>query len=396
MKLAAVIAAGDRRAARLVYGENKAFLELAGLPLVAHVALTLQSVPEVSSVWIVGNSERLTKIFDDAALRAKLCKPLFILEQFENLYQNAWQSYRHILGSRALSAETANAAPETHLPRSATPAAATAPPQAVQFASENFARDPQLADATTRVFYLSCDIPFATPQEISDFLQSAFELDAPYVAGLVAERSLAPFRARTPDARGASDNKPGIEPALFGVREGRFRQNNLHLVQPALLPNRHYIEELYENRHQKNWREILRMAWKVLHAEEGSLVLIFYFLLAHLALIFDRLRWAWLAQKIRARISMHDYEAAFSRLLRAPFRMVVTQVGGCGIDIDDEADLDAARARYAEWRAQQTQLAETLHGPRRSDGNTANSAAPVTVVRRAASPAALKPCESHS
>lgn len=359
MKLAAVIAAGDRRAARLVSGESKAFLELAGLPLVAHVALTLQSVHEVSSVWIVGNAERLAKVFEDAALRAKLHKPLFILEQFENLYQNAWQSYRHILGSAsASSADGCNA------------------------------RDPQLADATTRVFYLSCDIPFATAQEIADFLQSAFELDAPYVAGLVAERSLAPFRGRASGERSDADIESGIEPALFGVCEGRFRQNNLHLVQPALLPNRHYIEEFYENRHQKNWRQILRMAWKVLHSEEGSLALIFYYLLAHLALIFDRLRWAWFARKIRERISMHDYEAAFSRLLRAPFRMVVTQVGGCGIDIDDEADFTAARSRYAEWRAQQTLLAATLHGPLHSDGNAANPAAPITIVRRAASPAA--------
>ncbi len=357
----------------------------------AHVALTLQSVPEVSSVWVVGNVERLASIFEDAALRAKLCKPLFLLEQFENLYQNAWQSYRHILGSSAWAADSPIAATETNSPRNAMRTDEAAASRVTRFVREMFARDPQpanLSDTNLRVFYLSCDIPFATPQEISDFLQRAMKLAAPYVAGLVAASSLAAFRAReceenlsrsrAEDAQSIS--KVGIEPALFGVREGRFRQNNLHLVQPALLPNRHYIEEFYENRHQRDWREILRMAWKVLCSEEGSPMLIFSYLLAHLALIFDRLHWPKLAQKIRTKISMHDYEVAFSRLLRAPFRMVVTQVGGCGVDIDDEADLDAARARYAEWRAQQTKLAEALHGPLPATSSDAKGIAPILVL----------------
>ncbi len=340
MQLTAVVAAGDRRAARKVCGESKAFLELAGKPLVVHVVSTLQSVQEVSSVWVVGDLDRLARVFENAELRTSLRKPLVLLEQFEDLYQNAWQSYRRILPQAG--------------PRG---------------------RDPLASDAALRVFYLSCDIPFVTPQEISDFLRRGMKTGAPYVAGLVAAETLAPFRTREP-------NVPGIDPSFFGVSEGRFRQNNLHLVQPALLPNRHYIEELYENRYQKNWREILRLAWRVFRSEEGSLALIFYFLLAHLALFADRIGWPWLARKIRSRISMRHYEMALSRMLRAEFRMVVTQIGGCGIDIDDENDLAAAQARYAEWRAQQAMLAEQLHGPAPLPLLTTPQAeTPITLVR---------------
>ena len=41
----AIVAAGDRRAAKAVYGESKVYLELGGRPLVAHVVAMLQRVP---------------------------------------------------------------------------------------------------------------------------------------------------------------------------------------------------------------------------------------------------------------------------------------------------------------------------------------------------------------
>ena len=44
MDIPAVVTAGDRGAAKAVRGENKVFLEVGGLPLVAHVVLALQDV----------------------------------------------------------------------------------------------------------------------------------------------------------------------------------------------------------------------------------------------------------------------------------------------------------------------------------------------------------------
>ena len=59
MEVPAVVAAGDRGAAKAIHGESKAFLELEGRALVAHVVATLQRVPEVSEVWVVGDGARL-------------------------------------------------------------------------------------------------------------------------------------------------------------------------------------------------------------------------------------------------------------------------------------------------------------------------------------------------
>ena len=55
----AIVMAGDRGAARAVHGQSKVYLEVAEQPLVAHVVAILQRVPQVSSVWVVGDALRL-------------------------------------------------------------------------------------------------------------------------------------------------------------------------------------------------------------------------------------------------------------------------------------------------------------------------------------------------
>ena len=62
---------------------------------------------------------------------------------------------------------------------------------------------------------------------------------------------------------------PGIRMAYFNVAEGRFRQSNLHLVKPARIVNRQYVEELYEHRYQKEFGNIVRLAWRRPKAPTG-------------------------------------------------------------------------------------------------------------------------------
>jgi molybdopterin-guanine dinucleotide biosynthesis protein A len=155
----AVVTAGDRRAAKAVYGESKVYLELGGLPLVAHVVAVLQQVPEVSEVWVVGNEERLKGVFERPEVRARLAKPLHIVAQFRNLYENAWETFRRILPG---------AGPE--------------------------GRDPvSEADLDQRVLYLPGDLPFATPQEISAFIRRGLANGCVYSVGLATDESLQDF-----------------------------------------------------------------------------------------------------------------------------------------------------------------------------------------------------------
>ncbi|MDJ0866677.1 MAG: NTP transferase domain-containing protein [Myxococcota bacterium] len=318
MGFPAIVTAGDRRAAKDVCGESKPYLVLAGQPLVAHVVSVLQRVPEISEVWVVGNAERLEAVLGDASFRAGLVKPLHVVPQFRNLYENGWETYRRLLPG--------------------------APAEG---------RDPEEADPPA--LFLSADLPFATPQEISAFIRRSLAVGCDYAVGLCTEGSLEPFY---PGA-----GRPGIRMAYFNLREGRFRQSNLHWIRPGRVGHRYYIEEMYEHRYQKQFGQILALAWRLLRIENGGLAVLYYYVMMQLASIADRNGLRRLADWLRDRIPLRRIEAGVSALLDTDFRFVVTEVGGCAVDIDLDSQFEAARERYDEWCTQQRVHAERLHGP---------------------------------
>ena len=319
MPVPAIVTAGDRKASRAIYGESKAYLVVAGRPLVAHVVATLQAVPEVSSVWVVGNAARLEAALGDPALRDLLRKPLHIVPQMRSLYENGWETYRRALPGA--------------------PAAG---------------RDPTPDDGPA--LFLSTDLPFATPHEISEFIRRSQATGADYSVGLVTEESM---RAFYPEAPG----KGGIHMAYFNLREGRFRQSNLHLIRPGRVMNRSYVEEMYEHRHQREFAKIIGLAWRLLRSERGGFAVVGYYGLMHLAGFLDRRGIRRIADRVRRWIPLARIERGCSTLLRGDFQFVVTEGGGCAVDIDNEHDYDIAELRYDEWRKDQLARVEQLYGP---------------------------------
>jgi GTP:adenosylcobinamide-phosphate guanylyltransferase len=319
MSVPAIVTAGDRKASRAIYGESKAYLVVAGRPLVAHVVATLQAVPEVSEVWVVGNAARLEPVLGDRSVRSTLRKPLHVVPQFRSLYENGWETYRRALPG-----------------------------------APNEGRDPTLEDGPA--LFLSSDLPFATPHEISEFIRRSFETGADYAVGLVTEPSM---RAFYPEAPG----KGGIHMAYFNLREGRFRQSNLHLIRPGRVRNRSYVEEMYEHRHQREFAQIVGLAWRLLRSERGGFAVLGYYGLMHIAGALDRRGIRWLADRVRRWIPLARIEAGISTLLGGTFQFVVTEGGGCAVDIDNEHDYDIAALRYHEWRKDQLARVEQLYGP---------------------------------
>src|SRR5262245_31375329 len=310
-KVPAIVAAGDARAARAVYGERKRYLEVGGRPLLARIVAGPQRGPEVSEVWVVGNAGRLAKALDQDGLRGGLAKPLWIVPQYRNLYENAWLTYRRLL-----------------------PGAGTE------------GRDPTPEEEELPILYLSCDLPFATPQELSSFVRQALATNVDYVLGLTTEQALEPFYPK--------DGVPGIRMAYFNLREGRFRQSNLHLVKPAKLGKRQYIEDMYEHRYQRQLGQVLGLAWRLFMDRGGGVRVLFYYALMHLAGVLDRSGVRHLADAVRRWIDLPRVERACGALLRGSFRFVVTDVGGCALDVDNEHDLDIARLRFADWERELT------------------------------------------
>lgn len=319
-RIPAVIAAGDRKASKAVYGQSKAYLELGGRALVAWAVRLLQRVPEVSEVWVVGDARRLEAVLSQEQREGGLQKPLVVVPQYRNLLENAWQSYRRMLPG----------APDA-------------------------GRDPAGAEEEKRpVLYLSADLPFATPEEVSAFVREGLALDCDYVLGLAAAKAFADF-APTGD-------KPGIEMAFFHTADGLFRQNNLHLVRPARIGNRGAIEEMYEHRYQKQVGQMLSLAWRILGSRGGGPLMLIYYALMHLALIFDRMGLKRLSDWARRGVAVSRVERACSSLLGAQFRLLVVEAGGAAIDIDNEHDLDVARMRFEEWTRAEGQRARALYG----------------------------------
>ncbi|MBW2315845.1 MAG: nucleotidyltransferase family protein [Deltaproteobacteria bacterium] len=320
MGLPAIVAAGEGKASRAVYGESKVYLEVDGRPLVARIVATLQQVPEVSEVWVVGNAERLGAVLGEASLQAELTKPLHVVPQFRNLYENLWETWRRVL-----------------------PGAPTE------------GRDPRDDEADLAGFFLSADLPFATPHELSAFIQRAFERGGDFVTGLVPESSMQPFLPKNP-------GEPGIEMAYFNVAEDRYRQSNLFVVKPAKLGHRFYIEEMYEHRYQKQLWPIFGLAWRLLTNEGGGFWLLANFMSLQVAGFANRGGWTWLSNWIRARLPLSKVEALMSRLLATDFCFEVTEVGGCAVDVDNEEDYDATCARFNEWYAAQIARGESIYG----------------------------------
>jgi CTP:molybdopterin cytidylyltransferase MocA len=318
LPLPAVVAAGDRGAARPVRGESKVYLELGGQPMVARAVATLQRVPEISEVFVVGDADRL-----EAALRPlvpELRKPLRIVPQFRNLYENCWETYRRLLPGAGVAG-----------------------------------RDPEADDLDRYVLYLSADIPFTTAEEISHFVRLGLDLDRDYALGLSTEASMQAFYPKTP-------GDPGIRMAYFNVREGRYRQNNLHLLRPGRLLNRHYIQDMYEHRYQRQLWPIVGLAWRLLRSHRGGVATLGYYLLLQLASLADRSGYRRLADRVRAHIPLPRLEQGVSALLGCRYRFVVTELGGAAVDIDNEHDYDAARERFDEWLHGQRAQAEELVG----------------------------------
>jgi CTP:molybdopterin cytidylyltransferase MocA len=321
MAVPAIITAGDLRAARTVYGDSKVYLEIEGLPLVARVVRVLQHVPEVSEVWVIGDAERLGAVLANPAVRSALSKPLHVIEQHRNLLENCWESYRRALPG--------------------------APPEG---------RDPVGADLDFPVVYLSGDLPFATAEELSAFIRRALEADCEYALGLVPKESLAGFLP-------AEVGGPGIDVAYFNMAEGRLRQSNLHLARPGRMGARELIEEMYEHRHQKSFWNMLSIGVKLLTNQgAGGPRVLFWYSLIHLSGMFDRWGLPGLADWVRRANALSRTERIVGGLLRTKFRFIITEVGGCAIDVDTEAEYDAVKARFSEWSAQQQARLGELRG----------------------------------
>lgn len=313
-----IVTAGDRTASRPVLGESKAFLPLNGVPLLNYVISALERAQCTGRIFVVGDTARLAAALAVPHSPVRGLRPVHLLEQGNTLYENAWNAFLTTLPGYT---------PETDW--------------------RSYLDTPAVDKA---VLVVPGDIPLAIPEEIDAFVAGCDLTHYDYCLGMSSEAVL---QAYYPQA-----DRPGIQMAYFTMRDLRARQNNLHLVKPLRLGNRHYIQKVYEFRYQREWRNILRVIWELCRAQNGSLRVAAYFLCLHAARTLTTLGLQHLRLLRPLFLELPVVASVFSQLLQTRFTAVLTPYGGCTLDVDNAEHYAAICANFPQWIAHQQALAK--------------------------------------
>jgi len=330
----AILMAGDRGAYRSVYGENKAFLQIDGLPVLVHVLRALIRSRRVARVFIVGPRERLCALLEEHRGRLETNKEIQVIGQADTMLENAQMGFEATLPPAA---------------REGVPGSETA----------------RLRYRDKAALILGGDIPLVTAQELDEFLEKSDLSRYDYVFGMTREESLAPYYPR-PGRPGS-----GIRFAYFCFRDTRERQNNLHLIRVLRVFNRDLIQTMYRFRYQQRWRNILRLGWRILRLRELTPRILVRFVLLHASRILDRRQGGvrgWLQGRVRRRLNKPEMQQDLSRILKARFGTAVTTYGGAALDVDNERDYQVIKRRYRDWMAYQEELAAGRRNPPAASG----------------------------
>jgi CTP:molybdopterin cytidylyltransferase MocA len=315
-----IITAGDRHASRPVFGESKAFLPIAGVPLFHYVLGAVEQARCTARIFVVGDKARLEHSLATSPAPFRGTRPLVLLEQGHTLYDNVWNAFLHTLPDYT-------------------------PGMDWRVYTETAAVD-------KAVLVLSGDMPLATPFELDEFVDGCDLARYDYCLGLSTESTL---QAYYPQA-----GRPGIRMAYFIVRDRAVRQNNLHLVKPFRLGNRAYIQKMYDLRYQREWRNMARLCLELWQTRDASARIVWAFLCLHVARLLAKHGWQRLPLFRPLLLELPMLASLLSQLLRTRFTTVITHYGGCALDVDNADQYEAIRHNFDRWLAYQHDLAKEL------------------------------------
>ncbi|MFC1467483.1 nucleotidyltransferase family protein [Verrucomicrobiota bacterium] len=288
MKVDAILLAGDRRASKAVRNKNKAFLQLKGDPLIVHVLRALQAAESVNNIYVVGPKQRLDETLQSFEV------PVTTVEQGENMIANVKAGF-----------EAAH------------------------------------SDGETPIMVVPCDIPLVTGREIDEFVKKSDLENYDYAIG-ITDKSVLEHYAPT-------EKKPGLDMICFHVKDGLFRQNNLHLARPNRLKHLDHIEKMYEWRYQTHFFNILRLGISLLFSSWHFFTAMRVFILLQLSLYYDRHGHPTLSRKLRDHAPLETLNKGISHILGARVETVYTTLGGATLDVDNDESLDVIEQMYDEW-----------------------------------------------
>ena len=307
----AILLAGDRRASVQVREDNKAFLQLKGVPLFIHVLRALLHAEYIEKVIIVGPSDRLLSALQDHDIN----DAVVVIEQRDNMVDNFKAGYVASLGF----------GPE------------------IDFWSLKGTEHEH-----TPVLVAPCDVPLLISAEVDEFLTRSNMHEYDYSIGITSEQVLSYYHAR--------GGKPGIQMVYFHVKEDLMRHNNLHIAKPLKFEHLDYIEKMYEWRYQTRLANIMRMFCSLLVNGWRLFKGLRMFILMQLSLYYDRHGHPKLSDRLRSLAGFNRLSEGFSNALGARVQITYTHFGGAALDVDNEKDLAVIEQRCDEWMEYQKTL----------------------------------------
>jgi len=311
----ALLVAGEGKDSYKVYHQHKAFLSIEGKCVISYVIEALQKAKSVRSITITGPREALLKHLNADGINRNSPKPIHVLEQKRNLYENVWHSFLHTLPEEV---------PEDKLGSSPY-------------------RD-------RAVLVVPCDSPLITSHEIDYFIENSDLNNYDLLSGLTPEESL---RAFYPEP-----GKPGVQMAYLHLKERRYRINNLQLVKPIRIGNRHYVQQMYQYRYQRNFKNVILFGWKIIGKDKKSRYKYYIGLL--LGLFFSWMNIKPLERFFRSWVPKQGLEECISNIMDTRFMGLESPLPGAALDIDNAQDYESIKLRFKDWRAYLSRLSD-LH-----------------------------------
>ncbi len=319
-QLDVIVTAGDRGASRAVLQKNKAFLPIAGVPVINYVLSAVERAWCTARIFVVGNKTRLEETLALPNNPFQGNRPVVLVEQGDTLYDNVWKAFLHTL------------------------------PGYTPGMDWHCYADTAAADKA--ILFIAGDIPLATPMEIDAFVDGCDLSRYDYFLGLTAEPDLRYYYPQ--------DGRPGVQMAYFTLRDLQVRHNNLHLVKPLRLGNREYIQRIYDLRYQKEWRNIAGLCWELAKSREVSPRLIWSFLFLHMARFITRRGWQRALPFRPFFLELPMVSSLMSQVLRTRFTTTMTHYGGCTMDVDNAEHYEAICTNHERWLTYQSALAKEL------------------------------------
>ena len=203
---------------------------------------------------------------------------------------------------------------------------------------ERAGRDPGPADLDREILYLSGDLPLATPQEISAFVQAA-QARVECGRGGLRARAVSRGCARGLPAEGARRARDRGRLLQYSRRSASARTISIMRARPASaasIASRRCTSTAISavSGTCSSWPPASPRAF-------GGLKIAILFGVMHLAGIADRGGMRRLARWLGRLVTLEINRKTIAKLLDTKFVFIVTESGGCALDIDTEEEYDA-------------------------------------------------------